>query len=363
MNAEKINVLVTAVGGGGPGEQILKALLLVREHYWIVGADTSSACPQFAWCDAAVTIPMASDPDYLPALTRVLVHHRIQAVFFGCEPEIKAMMHRRKELSERGIIAPMNPPEVVSLCMDKDRCTTWLSDKGFLTPKSKRLEEVKECGQIDFYPVVIKPAVGSGGSRNVYIAQDPYELQQLRGFLLRPGDKYLVQEYVGTPDQEYTVGVLHDMDGQYVNTITIRRRITGLLNIRLSVLNRSGRRELGAFLVVSSGVSQGDVVHVPIVSDTCRAIAASLGAKSAINIQCRLVNNQVYVFEINPRFSGTTSIRAMVGYNEPDVLLRRHVAGEAIQVNFPYRTGTVLRGLSEYLISQHQASNWRDLEG
>ena len=35
------------------------------------------------------------------------------------------------------------------------------------------------------------------------------------------------------------------------------------------------------------------------------------------------------MFEINPRFSGTTSLRAMVGYNEPDVLIRHHVLGEA----------------------------------
>jgi carbamoyl-phosphate synthase large subunit len=210
---------------------------------------------------------------------------------------------------------------------------------------------------------VIKPVVGGGGSRNVYIAQDSYELQELGGFLLRQGDNFLVQEYICSPDHEYTVGVLHDMDGQYINAITIRRHITGLLNIRLTVPNRTGRRELGPLLVVSSGVSQGDVVYLPIISDTCRAIAAALGARSAINIQCRLVNNQVYVFEINPRFSGTTSIRAMFGYNEPDVLLRRHVAGESIGENFSYGTGTVLRGLTEYPVSQKRISHWSELEG
>jgi carbamoyl-phosphate synthase large subunit len=75
------------------------------------------------------------------------------------------------------------------------------------------------------------------------------------------------------------------------------------------------------------------------------------------------VNNQVYVFEINPRFSGTTSIRAMFGYNEPDVLLRRHVAGESIGENFSYGTGTVLRGLTEYPVSQKRISHWSELEG
>ena len=53
------------------------------------------------------------------------------------------------------------------------------------------------------------------------------------------------------------------------------------------------------------------------------------------------------MFEINPRFSGTTSIRAMVGYNEPDVLMRRHLLGEVFPADLPYDEALVLRGLVE----------------
>ena len=58
------------------------------------------------------------------------------------------------------------------------------------------------------------------------------------------------------------------------------------------------------------------------------------------------------VFEINPRFSGTTSLRAMAGYNEPDVLIRRHVLNEAIEPHFAYRSGVILRGLSETMLDE-----------
>jgi carbamoyl-phosphate synthase large subunit len=53
------------------------------------------------------------------------------------------------------------------------------------------------------------------------------------------------------------------------------------------------------------------------------------------------------VFEINPRFSGTTSLRAMKGYNEPDCLLRKHLFGEEIKVRFDYGSGLILRSLCE----------------
>jgi carbamoyl-phosphate synthase large subunit len=57
------------------------------------------------------------------------------------------------------------------------------------------------------------------------------------------------------------------------------------------------------------------------------------------------------VFEINPRFSGTTSLRAMVGFNEPDLLIRRHVLQEKIEPHFKYGSGIIVRGLSELLIN------------
>jgi carbamoyl-phosphate synthase large subunit len=168
-----------------------------------------------------------------------------------------------------------------------------------------------------------------------------------------------VQEYVGTPFEEYTVGVLHDMDGNLINSIAVRRLLSGQLNIRTRVANRTGRADLGEALVISSGISQGYVARFPEVTVQCERIAAALGARGAINIQCRLVDGKVKVFEINPRFSGTTSLRAMMGYNEPDVLIRRHVLGESIGKHFAYEEGLVLRGLHEYRIdSRTRITRW-----
>jgi carbamoyl-phosphate synthase large subunit len=57
------------------------------------------------------------------------------------------------------------------------------------------------------------------------------------------------------------------------------------------------------------------------------------------------------IFEINPRFSGTSSIRAMLGFNEPDLLIRKHLLGETLPERPTYRYGTVLRGLREIEVS------------
>ena len=125
--------------------------------------------------------------------------------------------------------------------------------------------------------------------------------------------------------------------------------------------NRTGNERLGPVLAISSGISQGEIGRFPEVTARCEQLALALGCRGAINIQCRLVGDRVYVFEINPRFSGTTSLRAMVGYNEPDVLIRKHVLGEAITPGFAYESGYIMRGVSERFIATTDFPKGRDL--
>jgi len=86
-----------------------------------------------------------------------------------------------------------------------------------------------------------------------------------------------------------------------------------------------------------------------------------MGCRGSVNVQCRFVDGKVYVFEINPRFSGTTSLRAMVGYNEPDTLIRRHLLGEDIAPHFEYKTGFIMRGLKEAFINGLPMNNVEEL--
>ena len=182
---------------------------------------------------------------------------------------------------------------------------------------------------------------------NVMIAQSFDELQLFASYLLKIYPEFIAQEYIGTPEHEYTVGVLFDMHGTYINAIALRRSILGGLNCRIKVPNATGNKSLGPTLAISSGVSQGEFGSYEDVLQQCVAIAKALKATCSVNLQCRLVEGKVYLFEINPRFSGTTSLRAMVGYNEPDLLIRKHILNEKVQTGFEYRYANIVRGLKE----------------
>ena len=345
-----MKVLVTGVGGGGHGEQILKALRLSTLNYTIVGADMSAISKGLVNVDIPYLLPPASDPSYTDKLIALCKKHDVKAVFHGSEPELKVMNHNRVQIEAAGLFLPINPSTVIDTCMDKFKTVEFLIANGFKFPISARITSKSDLDNIDFMPVVLKPSVGGGGSANIMLAQTREELQVFGQYLLTMYDEFIVQEYVGTPDNEFTVGVLSSMDGELINSIAVKRMILTSLSNRIKAPNRTGKAGLGKILAISSGVSQGEIGVFREVTAPCEKIAVRLGSCGAINIQCRYVDGEVYVFEINPRFSGTTSLRAMVGYNEPDILIRKHLLGEEIKPFFEYKTGYILRGLEESYI-------------
>ena len=205
---------------------------------------------------------------------------------------------------------------------------------------------------IDWFPVVVKPSVGGGGSANVYIAQSVNELMGLAAYLEldKNNQEFVIQQYVGLPEDEYTVGILHDLDGNFIDSVAVRRELNGGLNVRMSVINKNLNNNLGPNLVISSGISQGIIGKFENITNQCREIAEALGSKGPLNFQCRFVEGKVQIFEINPRFSGTTSLRAMIGFNEPDLLIDRHVLGREIETNKNWPTVKIERTLVEHII-------------
>jgi carbamoyl-phosphate synthase large subunit len=349
-SGDTIAVLVTGVGGGGHGEQILKALRLGKLRYRIIGTDVVANCANRGKVDEFLTVPPACEASYIEKIVDIARSRGCIAIFHGSEPEMIALSNSRKELSAAGLYVPVNPPSVLEVCQDKAKTIAHLQRQGFACPSFCEVHSLDDLRGLTGFPLIIKPSVGGGGSANVFIAQSVEELEFFAAYLLKLQGHFIAQEYVGTPDEEYTVGVLFGQDGVLLNSIAIRRIINNALTIRIQVPNRSGRSDLGNNLVVSTGISQGEVGHWPKIRSQCEAIAMTLAARAPINIQCRVVDERVYPFEINPRFSGTTSLRALAGYNEPEILIRRDVLGEPVEPYFSFCDMMIMRGLEEMIV-------------
>jgi len=344
---KKISVLITGTGGGGVGRQILKALKLARTPYRIVAADTLAVSLGLHEADSRYLLPMASDKSYLKKVLGICKKENIQVLIPGSEPELRKISQNRQLFKENNILLLINNARVINLCMDKWKTYRFLKKNNLGCFPSYLIKKESEIKKIKNFPLIIKPVRGGGGSANVFIAQDEEELKFFVRYLLKQDFLLLVQEYLGSPDAEYTVGVLTTFEGKLVGSITVKRQILSGLSNKIKIKNRCQKRIKGKTLALSSGISQGFIDDYPEVSQYAEKVALKIGSRGPLNVQCRRTSRGVFAFEINPRFSGTTSIRALVGYNEPDILIRHQLLKEKIKLPIKYKKGIVMRGLME----------------
>lgn len=344
-----MRVLVTGAGPGGHGEQIAKALKnSTLGTYTVFTADANPKLKSTVNSDH-YNLPLASSTDYVPELLRLCKELKVTALFHGSEPEMMSISNNRSLFESRGVFVAINRSELINLCTDKAALSEKLAALGFPGPRHLLASGVETDIDESWYPVIVKPQLGGGGSRDVYICQSQVELNAMLTYLTNshPHRKIVIQEYVGTPFEEYTVGVLHDSTGRFLGSAVMNRDLSSTLSVRQSVKNVTTKTQLGENLVVSSGVSQGILAAFNVVASQCRKIAEALDSRGPLNLQLRLVGDEIKVFEINPRFSGTTSIRALAGFNEPDIFLQNELSGLSFDKPLHPQPGHLIRRLNE----------------
>ncbi len=323
-------VLVTGVGGRSVGHQILHALSLVAEKYKIVAADMDRFSFGLYQTPYRYVVPPPTSPDYLPAILRIIEREGVGIILPGSEPEIRVLAHSRAALAGAGCKLVSSPPEVIDVASDKWIMQGWLEKCGFGVPRTASGTDWKQFVREVGFPVVGKPTALSGGSRSVAILQDETEVARYLDDVQLSPEAIIFQEYVGDADSEYTVGVLVSLTGVIIDSIAIHRKLTGL---SLGAMRNINGRKYG----ISTGYSQGFVEKHGPMQTYCEGLAQKLGARGPLNIQCRMAQGEIKVFEVHPRFSGTTSIRADVGFNEADVMVRHYLFGEEFG-RLDYRT-------------------------
>jgi carbamoyl-phosphate synthase large subunit len=332
-------VLVTGVGGRSVGHQILQSLLLLGDRYSIVATDADSFSYGLYQVDNRYVVPRATDARYLDAIRALVQRERIDVILSGTEPEVAVLARCHRTL---GCAVIVNPQAVLEICANKNRLADWLSANGFLSPRTAKGSEWKTLVDQTGFPVVGKPAENTGGSKGVQLLNSAAEIEQYLALCDAP-EKALFQQYVGSGSDEYTVGVAISETGEVIDSIVLRRVLTGLSL-------GSTRHIDGRPYTLSTGYSQGVIIKHPRIQQVCEDLALKIGARGPLNIQCRYEGDDVYIFEVHPRFSGSTSIRAIAGFNEPDMLIRNQLLHESIPRQEYQTDVAAIRAFSNLLV-------------
>lgn len=337
------NILITAVGNMGVGAQILKAIRLEHVSADIIGTDILDICTQEKEVDYFYQVPRCKDEElYKRRIDEIIEKHNVAIVFVGAEQELSFFAKYRKEYKERGIYLAINSDEIIHLCAKKSDLYSYLNAIRVTIPKYVHIKSIKDCEEVDFYPVVLKPNRDSGGSKNVYIAFDEEDLRLMVSYLLKRKIDIVAQEYIGNAECEYTIGVTSDENGNVLGSIILRRILKSTVSINQKYIENEKE------YVISSGISQGYIVHDETIRKQAEEIARIVKSRGAINIQCRIQDGRIGIMEINPRISGSVYARALAGYNEPICIINKVLFNKTSELS--YKDILVLRNIKEEIM-------------
>lgn len=345
MQNSETCVLIAGVGGGTPGRELIKAFKIAKHKYKVVATDMYRDSIGLFETPNRYVIPPASSPNYIDSLLKICKKEGVQALTTGSAVELEKVAKNAKIFEEQNIKLLMNPYKVIERCMNKYTLMNFLTSKGIQCPKYFLYQQNSDIKNIESYPVVIKPTIGSG-SRNVFVAQDKDEASFFSNYLIKYGFEPLIQEYVGSYEEEYTVGVVYADSGRLSHSIAMKRTLSHGFSTGQTVEDlKSGKR-----YIISSYISEGFFDEFTEVRKISEKISQVLDAYGPINVQCRKTDDGIFPFEVNPRFSATIGARSLVGFNEPDIFCR-YLLFDEISNNMNYKHGYVIRDLCEKYLS------------
>jgi len=299
-------VLITGIGGN-VGQGVLKALRAGSESYHIVGIDMEPLSAGFSLVDSYYQTPRTGDPAFQKALETILRDESIQAVYVCSPAELEFFATHKDELENKlAVTILVNPLPVVRIGSDKLKTAEFLRDHGFCFPETVSAADdngIETLIAKHGMPVIAKPREGFS-SRNVFLLDSREKIRAAATLV----PDLIVQRYLPDDRAEYTAATLSGAD-QKVRALIIFRR----------------------------DLIQGTTYRTELVEDANLArevvrITEALGAVGPCNLQFRVVDGMVYVFEINPRFSGTSGVRYLYGFNDCEMAFELlHLKSEVTQ--------------------------------
>jgi carbamoyl-phosphate synthase large subunit len=320
-----IKVAVTGVGGG-VGQSIMKALSIASLPVEVYAVDVQPLSAGLYRGVEGALLPRLEETGSAQKWEGWLQAKGVAALIPGSDHDLLPLAALRDDWEARRICqALVSDLSLVRTCRDKAVTIQRLEREGVPVPKSAwdlTLDEALSWARSNGYPVVVKPRDGSA-SRNLHIVQDEEEMR----FYYARTPKPLLQEWLNLAGkaEEFTCAVFVDRDGAPIGTFMARRDLCA---------GTTYRAEVGFW---------------PEIDELLLAIGRALRPRGPLNVQLRLTNRGPVPFELNIRCSGTASIRAYFGYNEPEMLLRHYVLGEALTAPKP-RHGYALRYWNEVFL-------------
>jgi carbamoyl-phosphate synthase large subunit len=320
-----ITVIVTGVGAI-IGQGIIKGLKSSKYEVEIIGVDLNKASPGSYFVDTFVQKPVVSEDsaEYISFWQKVVVEHSADLIIPSLEVDMNFLDRHREFFLSLDVQIALNSPDLIRCTSNKWTFLNVLSEIGYEKIPSTRSKVWSEViDSLGLPPFILKPLIGSGSRGIVHIDNE----SDLTYWEHKIKYDWLLQRYVGTDEEEYTVSVFGLGDGEFIGPLIFRRRLS-----------------------ISGSTIEADVIEShPIIEQSVISLLENFNAVGPTNLQFRVENDIAFLLEINPRFSSSNSLRTSFGFNEAEMAVDYYIFNKT-PVMPKIKSGTAWRYSEDFVL-------------
>lgn len=314
MEQKIYNIGVSCIGSG-VGQSVINSLNLSRLPIKTIGLGTNPFAYGLYDCDDYDYTLSIYNKGYIDNLIEKCLVHKIDLLIPGLDDEALLYAQNSQKFEAAGIKAIFAGEDLISICRDKERMSLELNKIVDVFVKSynkNTLNDDIRSGLVKF-PFIAKPR-GGFASRGV-------EIIRSKDDLLKITDDHIIQELA--------IPIITDPNYSfYINQISknINPQVS---EVSIQLVYDQGKQLMGrmfSYNKLNNGVPieivPYDNEYIWSIVDQLTPTLLNLGLCGPLNIQGRLTENGLKLFEMNPRFTGITGLRALMGFNEVEACVK-----------------------------------------
>lgn len=314
--------MVTGVGAI-IGYGIIKSLRDCGQPVHILGTDIYENTIGEVWADEFEIAPLTSSDGYFAWLKSVIEKYNIDILFPGIEQDVHFLSNHYQDIESLGCKVVINSTDLIFFTKDK-----WLMHQELLKSNIDVVIPTRingcfyELEQEYQLPFLLKPRTGYA-SKGIVKINNEFEYTQHQDLV---GSNLMAQPIIGTDDEEYTVAIFGDGNGEILATISLRRTLSP-----------------------EGATASATVVNFESLNKVVSELCKYFKPIGPTNLQFRRTTKGWKLLEINPRFSSTTSIRSAFGYNEALMALEFYCLNTK-PVQPKIKSGSATRYIEDYIV-------------
>ncbi|WP_353978894.1 NAD-dependent epimerase/dehydratase family protein [Salinicola endophyticus] len=300
--------------GSGVGQSVIDSCKLFKPGaVQTVGLGNTPSAFGATECDRSRLIPGYHDGGYIERLIEVATEENITLLIPGHDDEAYILAKNREKLGAHGIGVLAAPEALIAMCRDKYSYTETFQEAAPFFVKSYTHQELLDADE-DIFPLIKKPRSGYA-SKSISVIANRQGLNAVDD-----GESHIYQEIAMPASGD-------DLSVEYRSSLS-RGENRQVSEISLQLIFDQGSKLRACCATTNRLVNGVPIEIVPIdlaplnhfIEAFCRSMLR-WSAFGPINVQGRMTDEGFKVFEINPRFTGITGLRAKLGFNEVEYVV------------------------------------------